>query len=248
MLRWPHDARRVRAGHHPMLRPDDLAGLAVKPYYEDDFATIYHGDCRDVLMATAVICDRWDVLITDPPYGINYRSGQPRVEGNARSIAQDTDTAVRDFVLLWWTIGPALVFGSWRVPKPEGTKGVLIWDKGGALGMGDLSMPWKFDHEEIYVLGSGFAGRRDCGSVLRHPPEQSMGREHPHQKPVGLLSMLLSKCPPGSVVDPCMGVGSTLVAAKAHGRRCLGIELDERYCEIAAKRLAQEVLDFGGVA
>ncbi|QOR55397.1 MAG: hypothetical protein SHS37scaffold145_48 [Phage 71_18] len=112
--------------------------------------------------------------------------------------------------------------------------------------IGDLSLPWKFDHEEVYVLGAGFDGKRDCGSVLRHPPEQSMGRLHPHQKPVGLLSMLLSKLPGEAlIIDPCMGVGSTLVAAKARGHRVIGIESDERYCEIAARRLSQEVLSLG---
>ena len=220
-------------------------------YYADDRTWIYHGDCREVLAELGADQDVSVTLLAyplalvfDPPYGIAYESGARRVEGNARSIANDDDLAVRDAVLEWWNCrGPALVFGSWRRPKPAGTKGVLVWDKGGALGMGDLSLPWKFDHEEVYVLGGGFEGRRDCGSVLRHPPEQSMGRLHPHQKPVGLLSMLLDKLPGEAlVIDPCMGVGSTLVAAKARGHRAIGIEADERYCEIAARRLAQEVL------
>lgn len=222
------------------------------PYYEDRLVTIFHGDARDLAVDDVDPCSTHDgnCLLFDPPYGIAYDTGRPRLGGNARSIANDSDTAVRDSVLAWWgNRGPALVFGSWRVEKPAGTKGVLIWDKGGALGMGDLSIPWKFDHEEIYVLGRGFVGKRDSGSVLRHPPEQSMGRFHPHQKPVGLLSMLLAKLPHhGTVVDPCMGCGSTLVAAKGRGRRAIGIEVDERYCEIAATRLAQEVLDLGGAA
>lgn len=217
------------------------------PYYFDDLVTLYHADCREMLDTLGHLFES-DCLVFDPPYGIDYQSGAPREQGNARSIANDKDTAVRDYVLeRWGTVRPALVFGSWRIPRPVGTKGVLVWDKGGALGMGDLSIPWKFDHEEIYVLGSGFVGKRDSGSVLRHPPEQSMGRLHPHQKPVGLLSMLLAKVP-GEVLDPCCGVGSTLVAAKARGRTAIGIEMDERYCEVAAKRLAQDVLDLGGVA
>lgn len=215
------------------------------PYYEADGITIYHGDCREVLPTYTPA--QFAVMVTDPPYGIGYESGQRRLEGNARSIANDDSTAVRDFVLGWWD-GPALVFGSWRQPKPEGTRGVLVWDKGGALGMGDLSLPWKFDHEEIYVLGRGFVGRRDCGSVLRHPPVQAVDRAHPHEKPVGLMSLLLAKCPPGPVIDPCMGVGPVLQAAKTRGRQAVGIELRERYCEIAAKRLAQGVLDFGASA
>lgn len=209
----------------------------IEPYYQDESVTIYNADCRLVLPALDA-----DVLVTDPPYGINYESGSVRLEGNARSIVNDSDTTVRDFVLDWWSPRPALVFGSWRIEKPAGTRGVLVWDKGGALGMGDLTMPWKFDHEEVYVIGRGFTGRRDGGSVLRCPPEQSMGRLHPHQKPVRLMSMLIGKCPPGVVLDPCMGVGSTLVAAKAHGRRSIGIEVNEDYCAVAVRRVAQEVL------
>ena len=121
---------------------------------------------------------------------------------------------------------------------------VLIWDKGGALGMGDLSLPWKPGHEEIYVIGSGFSGPR-TNDVLQYPPVQSMasnGRVHPHEKPVGLLRALLAKCPEGTAADPFMGSGTTLVAAKSLGRRAIGIEIEERYCSIAAKRLSQETL------
>ena len=122
---------------------------------------------------------------------------------------------------------------------------LLVWDTKGALGMGDLSLPWKPSHQEIYVLGSGFAGHRDS-DVLSCAPIQSMavnGRLHPHEKPVALMSELVRKCPPPSwIIDPFAGVGSTLVAAKQLGRAALGVELDEAYCEIAAKRLAQGVL------
>lgn len=205
-----------------------------QPYYDEDGITIYHGDWDEIDFGWA------NVVITDPPYGISYDSGSLRLGGNARSIVGDESSAERDSFLKTWD-GPALVFGSWKVAKPAGTKGVLIWDKGGALGMGDLSMPWKFDHEEIYVVGRGFVGRRDCGSVIRVPPEQSMGRLHPHQKPVALMQRLIGKTE-GTIIDPFMGSGSTLVAAKSMGRRAIGIELDAGYCEKAAVRLAQGVL------
>jgi DNA modification methylase len=211
----------------------------MRPYYDHAGITIYHGDCREIMPGITA-----DVLVTDPPYGIAYDSGRPREDGNARSIKGDSDTSLRDWCLSQW-VGPALVFGTWRKPKPEGTRGVLIWDKGGALGMGDLSIPWKLDHEEIYIVGSGFVGSRDCGSVLRFPPEQSMGRVHPHQKPIRMLKALLVKTA-GAVLDTFAGSGSTLVAAKDLGRKAIGIEIEERYCEIAAKRLSQEVLGFGG--
>lgn len=215
--------------------------VVVKPYYDRDGITIYHGDCREIMPTINA-----DVMVTDPPFGIDYESGMESPGGMARSIAGDSDTAARDEVLQLWGDRPALVFGSWRRSRPEAARMVLVWDTLGALGMGDLSLPWKPSHQEIYVLGSGFVGRRDS-DVLQCAPVQSTaknGRRHPHEKPVELLAMLLRKCPPGSVVDPFAGSGPTLVAAKLDGRRAIGIEIEERYCEIAAKRMAQSVLPF----
>lgn len=208
------------------------------PYYDDGIVTIYHGDCRDILPSLTA-----DVLVTDPPYGIAYKSGKTR-EALADSIAGDEDTSLRDDLLARWGDRPALVFGTWRIPRPAGTHTRLVWDTKGALGMGNLSVPWKPSDQEIYVLGYGFAGPR-TSNVLRVAPVQSTarnGRHHPHEKPVALMRMLLEKCPPGVVLDPFAGSGSTLVAAKLLGRRAVGVELDERYCEIAARRLAQGVL------
>jgi hypothetical protein len=149
-----------------------------------------------------------------------------------------------------WGPRPALVFGSWKMPPVSGTHTVLVWDKGLAAGMGDLSVPWKPNWESIFVVGRGFIGSRDSsiltGNVVTWA---SKGREHPNMKPTGLMSKLLAKCPPSWVVaDPFAGSGSTLVAAKALGRKAIGIEVDERYCAVAAARLSQDVLDFGGAA
>lgn len=215
----------------------------MRPYYADDSVTLYHGDCREITEWLAA-----DVLVTDPPYGIDYRSGSRR-EVLAASIIGDEDTAVRDAALAAWGDRPALVFGTWRIPRPNSTRALLVWDTKGALGMGDLSIPWKPSHQEIYVLGSGFVGRRDS-DVLRHAPVQSMaknGRQHPHEKPLSLMTELLAKTV-GIVADPTAGVGSTGVAAKMLGRSCVMVEADERYCEIAARRLAQDALDFGASA
>lgn len=219
----------------------------MRPYYEDDLVTLHHGDCREV---TAWL--EADVLVTDPPYGYSHRSGGgPR--GNASwknsEIANDGDTAARDAALSAWGDRPALVFGSWKRPRPPAARALLIWDKGGHAGMGDLSLPWKPNFEEVYVLGSGFSGARDSGVLQGHhvPANETAGRTHPHEKPLTLMVSLIAKCPRGTLADPFAGSGTTLAAAKFEGRRAIGVELDERYCEIAAKRLAQDTL-FGGAA
>ena len=196
----------------------------MEPYYDDGLAAIFLGD------ATAWARFPGDVLVTDPPYGIAYSSGH--FGSLPRSIAGDADTSARDTVLLAWGDRPALIFGSWRAPRPSAARTLLVWDTGGALGMGALDLPWKPSHQEIYVLGRGFSGPR-TSDVLRFPPVQSMasnGRVHPNEKPVDLLQSLIMKCPPGVIIDPFMGSGSTLVAAKNLGRRAIGIEIEERYC------------------
>lgn len=215
----------------------------MKPYYQHGGITIYHGDCRDVLLTVTA-----DVLVMDPPYGIAYASGMTGHDGGTSlpGIVGDADTFLRDFVLSWWSDKPAVVFGTWKRARPVGCRAVLTWDKGEHVGMGDLSLPWKPNTEEIYIIGDGFTGHRGS-SVLRSVAAVSWnstahGRVHPHEKPVPLMRELIAKCPQGVVVDPFAGSGSTLRAAKDTGRRAIGIEIEERYCEIAAKRLQQEAL------
>ena len=212
----------------------------MKPYYEDEFVRLYHGDCLEITEWLAA-----DVLITDPPYGYAHASGHDGPFKD-RTIANDSDLTARDSALALWT-GPALIFGSWRMPKPVGTHTVLTWDKGEASGMGDLSVPWKPNTEEIYVIGKGFTGHRSSSIISGATVVTwaSKGREHPNMKPQSLMESLIAKCPPGAIADPFAGSGSTLVAAKALGRKAIGVELEDRYCEIAARRLAQDVLDFG---
>jgi len=211
-----------------------------KPVYALDGVRLYCGNALDLLPQGAA--EGAGVLVTDPPYGIGYKSGH--AVHNPASIAGDESTEARDRVLQLWGDRPALVFGTWKRPRPAGTRALLVWDTGGALGMGDLSLPWKPSHAEIYVLGRGFQGRRGT-DVLRVPPVQSTkanGRTHPHEKPVRLLSMLIEKCPPGPVLDPFAGTGSTLLAARFLGREAIGFEIDPDYCKIIAERLAQRVL------
>ena len=213
----------------------------MKPYYQDDLVTLFHGDCREITdWLTA------DVLVTDPPYGIAYRSGWTKTQEHA-PIAGDEDPTLRDDIIRLWGNKPALVFGRWDAARPSATRARLIWDKGDSPGMGDLKMPWGRSDEEIYVLGNGFRGTR-TGSVIRSKVQSTADKtrpNHPTPKPTGLMETLIAKCPPGVIADPFAGSGATLVAAKLQGRRAIGVEIEARYCSIIADRLAQDALPFG---
>lgn len=223
-------------------------------YYEDDLVTLYHGDCREV---TAWL--EADVLVTDPPYGVrmvSYVGGGDRARNGSPShisdaIAGDSSPLVRDEALANWGDRPAIVFGSWRIPRPPNVRSLLVWHKEGAYS-GPLNAAFFNNHEEIYVLGSGAWRKsapplRSVITTTEHRSYASVSIGHPTPKPLGLMETLIDRCPDGVVADPFAGSGSTLVAAKQLGRRAIGVELEERYCEIAAKRLAQDTL-FGAAS
>lgn len=208
--------------------------------YSEGGIKIFCGDSTEMIYKWGNYGDQFpDVLITDPPYGMAYRvhNGTKFDTDNHEVVANDRDTVVRDQILEQYKELPALVFGIWSQPRPAGVKMLVVWDKITELGSGDLSLPWKPNHEEIYVIGRGFTGYRGSG-VLHHKPVLNRNRTHPTEKPLGLLTALIEKCPKDWVVfDPFMGTGSTLVAAKALGRRAVGCELRDDYCEIAGQRL-----------
>lgn len=106
--------------------------------------------------------------------------------------------------------------------------------------MGDLSIPWKPNHEEIYVIGRGFAGHRGPG-VLRHTniTWESQGREHPHAKPVSLMVDLVGKVAGETILDPFMGSGTTGVACVQLARRFIGIEVDPAHFATACRRIEE---------
>ena len=218
----------------------------MKPYYQDDAVTLWHGDCLE-------LADLWtcaDVLVTDPPYGMAFVSNHG---AERRPIANDETTETRDTVRdIWGDERPWLMFGTWRQPRPRGTSVVLVWDKtdGVGPGMGDLGAAFGTSHEDIYLGGPWRKQAARRGSVIRTSyamgnPSGLVARSgHPTPKPTDLMEVLLSAAPPGTIADPFAGSGSTGVAAKALGRRAILVELEERYCEIAARRLSQDVLNF----
>lgn len=227
----------------------------MKPYYEDGTATIYHGDCLDVL--PQLPRHFANVILSDPPFFMpaeQYagRKAWSRTWGDT-SIMRGWWSAVLDAIL------PALVpSGHFLTFCDDESYAVffplvyarfpnlasLVWDK----GVPGLGTAWRHSHELIIAArgtGAHWTGgaKRD---VLRHAPVPSAERLHPVDKPVPLLSdLIMPACPDGGVVlDAFLGGGSTLVAAKNIGRKAIGIEIEERYCEIAARRLRQDVLAF----
>jgi DNA modification methylase len=201
-------------------------------------ATLYLGDCLEILPTLPKV----DAVITDPPYGINYSSGMGGKFKDA-SIHADDSVAARDAVLSHYRGTPALVFGSWKMPKPNGTRQTIVWDKGDHVGMGDLSLPWRPNTEEIYVLGSGFAGHRGSSVLRINAPSPNFtpdaARYHPTEKPVLLMSELIAKCTASVILDPFMGSGSTGVACVQLGRSFIGIEREPKYFDIACSRIEE---------
>lgn len=202
------------------------------PYYQDSHVTIYHGDCREMLS------DAWfgvDVVLTDPPYGVLSESGSAatrRSGGNKDDgrIAWDVVLGVETLAALFRVGSTHMIWGGCHMALPP-TLGYLIWDKQiDGLNFGEVEYCWtnlRFAPRIFRQRAVGIDG----------------GKVHPTQKPVALMRWCLSFAPrAGVVLDPFMGSGTTLVAAKGEGRVAIGIEINESYCEIAAKRLAQEVL------
>jgi site-specific DNA-methyltransferase (adenine-specific) len=218
------------------------------PYYADEFVQLFHGDCREITDWLEA-----DVLVMDPPYGTQFSAANPKGGYGRRQnaglgpegfvIANDGTTETRDEALAMWGDRPALVFGSPRMADPPiAVADRLVWDK---KRPGMNAGPWRYRHESIYVTAA-FERTSDAAvSVLTAFPEQSI---HIHGKPLGLMVELVGAAPTGVIADPFAGSGTTLVAAKRLGRKCIGVELEERYCEAAARRLDQGVLDFGVTA
>jgi site-specific DNA-methyltransferase (adenine-specific) len=226
---------------------------AVNLYYTDGSVTVWHGDCREITDWLAA-----DILVTDPPYGRDWKQGRARrhhADDSHPGIAGDKDTSTRDHALALWCDRPAVVFGDLMLPPPAGTRQVLVYQKAVDAGNKGTFGRFRRDIEAIYLLGRWPAGLNGRTSIvgtsasLQGGSHGIAGRyQHPHAKPVDVMETLISHCPPGTIADPFAGSGSTLVAARNLGRRAIGIEVEERYCELIVRRLSQGVLPIGGVA
>ena len=205
------------------------------PYYEQDGITIWHGDCRELIDSI-----EFDQIVTDPPYGIGYEI----IFGDYDQVAGDQDTTLAEWVV---NLGvPTVAFGANHYAAALPSVGRWIcWDK-------------RCNERADKMIGSPFelawvSGDDRCGVMYRiqhggvvNADGPNRRRVHPTQKPLTLMVRIISDhVDSGVILDPFMGSGTTLRAAKDLGRQAIGIEIEERYCEIAANRLAQGVLDLG---
>ena len=238
-----------------------------KPYYDENGITIYHGDCLEIVAGLSD-CEI-DGVITDPPFSSGTRTdaGKAMRGGMQRGAKWDDDwfshdnMATHGFLFLIRLLGVELLrvtkrggsghfFIDWRMyPNLYGAlessgwivKNLVVWDKG-HFGMGAT---YRNQHELIIYSekqGSSTFNDRGVGNVIT--TARSGGEFHPTEKPLELISSLIKVVtdPGMTILDPFMGSGTTLRAAKDLGRKCIGIEIEEKYCEIAVRRLAQEVL------
>src|SRR3990167_2913267 len=206
----------------------------MKPYYDSGGIQIFHGDCREALPGLAAV----DLVLTDPPYGIG-RDGQKESTGGHGGrkaydfMGWDRERPSAETFALVLNAGRAHVIwgGNYFADLLPARGGWLVWDKAQRINQSDGELAWTSENRALRIYD------------LNRVALMTDGAEHPTQKPVGLMRWCLGLFPgAASILDPFMGSGTTLRAAKDLGRRAIGIEIEERYCEIAARRLDQEVL------
>lgn len=202
----------------------------MKPYYQEDGITVYHGDCREVLPQLEV-----DTIVTDPPFGV----------GKDYGVCVDNLDLFQEAVRLVSSRRAAVFLPVSRIwDLPVRPQWMAVWAKRyGPTGLIAYPIYPHWEGIALYNLSGDYAGNKGHRSDVFHfSPAKAQGSGHPAPKPLDLMKSLVHWMPGSRICDPFMGTGTTLVAAKAVGKEAIGIEIEERYCEIAAKRLSQGVL------
>lgn len=222
----------------------------MKPYYQDLAVTIYHGDCRELLNLAAV-----DAVITDPPYGIDYNHSGSHgrfAAGLTKNASQRGNYPIHGddapFDPSMWTgfVDNVILWGADHFYKRLPDSGrFLAWDKLAGMqpwdSFCDVELAWHSKEGAARIFSMLWKGL-----ACDKQGENNGLRDHPTQKPERLMRWCIeqAKLEAGSLIlDPYMGSGTTLRAAKDLGHRAVGVEIDEKYCEIAARRMGQEVLN-----
>lgn len=209
----------------------------MSPYYEEPGIQIFLGDCREILPGLG----KFDLLLTDPPYGIGYENpGAWRSGGRGSTVAND-DAPFDPAHLLDLATSMVLFGATAYASRLPDCYGWIVWDKrcgAPSQRQGDAELAWTNTLGSTRVVAASWNG----GGTFKKENGSAQGL-HPTQKPVALMSRCLGFFPEAkTVIDPYMGSGPVAKACKDRGLKYVGIELVEKYCEIAAKRLAQEVL------
>lgn len=207
----------------------------MKPYYSEFGIEIYHGDAREVLADLAV---ENGAIISDPPYGMNYDTNGQRFTLGGRSLPRVRGDRESFDPVPYLSFSWCVLWGFNHFPSALPNGGALVWIKRTEAAFGcflsDAEIAWVKGIQGVYVF------RNTHHAIASY-------REHPTEKPVDLMrwSIVKSGAPESAIIiDPYLGSGTTLRAAKDLGRKAIGIEIEERYCEISANRLRQEVLQF----
>jgi len=225
----------------------------MNPYYQDELTTIYHGDCAEI----APSLGRFDLLLTDPPYGIGESSRKQKTRGGvvgfkgkikAKKFIPASDFGFNE----WDKMTPPtelieklrdqskhqIIWGGNYFQLPP-TSCILVWDKEQSGDFADCELAWTNLKKAVRKFTYRWNG------MLQEPGKPKEKRLHPTQKPQALIYWCLDFAPEAkTVLDPFMGSGTTLLCARNRGKTAVGIDKDERYCEIAATRLSQRVLSF----
>jgi DNA modification methylase len=207
----------------------------IAPYFSSGGVTIYHGDSRDILPGLE---PGFDALVTDPPYGIGFAAEPTKWQRLAGAQGETWDDARPDFIVWALRFAPVQIVWGGNFFELPVSRGWLVWVKPDAPpSMSTVELAWtNLDRCAQHVTHS----------ISATNPER-VG--HPTQKPLAVMKWTLAQLPGARrLVDPFMGSGTTLVAARDMGLEAVGIELEERYCELAAKRLLQQAFDFGEAA
>lgn len=211
----------------------------MKPYFKDSHCEIYHGDNRIILPEL----NQADLILTDPPYGIGRDRSKNETSRHGGRKAYDkqlwdkTTPEKESFILMFEKSTYQIIWGgNYFTPHLPPSMGWLVWDKDQRIANSDVELAF-----------TSF----DCALRVFNCNRNIICREgafHSTQKPLKLISWCIEQADKQAsiqtIIDPFMGSGTTLVAAKLLGRKCVGIELEEKYCEIAVKRLAQAYLKF----
>jgi len=212
------------------------------PYYDQDGITIYCGDNRTILP----LLDDYDLLLTDPPYGIGADKNLRANKQHGKAAAPSRDYGKGE----WdnspppaWVLQMAMAKAQWQILWGGNYYGLaaskcwLVWDKeNGNNGYADCELAWTNLDMAVRRIKYRWAG------MLQENMAEKEIRYHPTQKPVPVMEWCIGWTEAQTICDPWMGSGTTLIAARAKGRKAVGIEINEQYCEAAVARLAQGVL------